>query len=84
MWWWWTRWPPWCRRPNSKARWASRRWVCRRGCPTVTLHASLAPGSRHGEVIAAIHDRLEERLRVEHTTVQIEEEGDCETPGCGP
>jgi len=52
--------------------------------PTVTLHASLAAGSRHGEVIAAIHARLEERLRVEHTTVQIEEEGDCETPGCGP
>jgi cobalt-zinc-cadmium efflux system protein len=52
--------------------------------PTVTLHASLAPGSRHGEAIAAIHARLEERLRVEHTTVQIEEEGDCETPGCGP
>ena len=52
--------------------------------PTVTLHANLAPGSRHGEVIAAIHTRLEQRLRVEHTTVQIEEEGDCETPDCGP
>jgi len=52
--------------------------------PTVTLHASLAAGRRHGEVIAAIHARLEERLRVEHTTVQIEEEGYCETPGCGP
>ena len=52
--------------------------------PTVTLHASLTSGSRHGEVIAAIHARLEQRLRVEHTTVQVEEEGDCETPGCGP
>lgn len=52
--------------------------------PTVTLHANLASGSRHGEVIAAIHARLEQRLRVEHITVQIEEEGDCETPGCGP
>jgi cobalt-zinc-cadmium efflux system protein len=52
--------------------------------PTVTLHANLAAGSRHGEVIAAIHARLEQRLQVEHTTVQIEEEGDCETPGCGP
>lgn len=52
--------------------------------PTVTLHAHLAAGSRHGEVIAAIHSRLEERLGVEHTTVQIEEEGNCETPGCGP
>jgi cobalt-zinc-cadmium efflux system protein len=52
--------------------------------PTVTLHANLATGSRHGEVIAAIHARLEQRLQVEHTTVQIEEEGSCETPGCGP
>lgn len=52
--------------------------------PTVTLHASLAAGSGRGEVLAAIHARLEQRLRVEHTTVQIEEEGDCETPGCGP
>ena len=52
--------------------------------PTVTLHANLATGSRHREVIAAIHARLEARLRVEHTTVQIEEEGDCDTPGCGP
>jgi cobalt-zinc-cadmium efflux system protein len=51
--------------------------------PTVTLHAHLASGSRHGEVIAAIHGRLRERLRVEHTTVQVEEEGDCETPDCG-
>ena len=52
--------------------------------PTVTLHATLATGSRHGAVIAAIHSRLEQRLRVEHTTVQVEEEGGCETPGCGP
>jgi cobalt-zinc-cadmium efflux system protein len=52
--------------------------------PTVTLHANLTTGSRHGEVIAAIHARLEARLRVEHTTVQIEEEGDCDTLGCGP
>jgi len=52
--------------------------------PTVTLHANLAAGSRSGEVIAAIHARLEERLRVEHTTVQIEDEGDCDTPDCGP
>jgi cobalt-zinc-cadmium efflux system protein len=52
--------------------------------PTVTLHANLAAGSEHGEVIAAIHARLAQRLRVEHTTVQIEEDGDCETPDCGP
>lgn len=52
--------------------------------PTVTLHAHLVSGTRHGEVIAAIHARLAERLRVEHTTVQVEEEGDCDTPDCGP
>jgi cobalt-zinc-cadmium efflux system protein len=52
--------------------------------PTVTLHANLAAGSRHGDVITAIHARLAQRLRVEHTTVQIEEEGDCDTPDCGP
>jgi cobalt-zinc-cadmium efflux system protein len=50
--------------------------------PTVTLHAHLAAGTRHGEAIAAIHARLETRLRVEHCTVQIEEEGSCETPEC--
>lgn len=52
--------------------------------PTVTLHANLTPGSQHREVISAIHTRLGERLNVEHTTVQIEEEGICDTPACGP
>jgi|ERR1700683_1195839 len=52
--------------------------------PTVTLHANLLPGTRHGEAIAAIHVRLQERLYVEHCTIQIEEEGACGTPACGP
>jgi cobalt-zinc-cadmium efflux system protein len=52
--------------------------------PTVTLHANLTPGSQHRDVISAIHTRLGERLNVEHTTVQIEEEGICDTPACGP
>lgn len=52
--------------------------------PTVTLHAHLLPGTRHGDAMIAIHARLRERLHVEHSTVQIEEEGTCETPGCGP
>jgi cobalt-zinc-cadmium efflux system protein len=52
--------------------------------PTVTLHANLLPGTRHGEAIAAIHARLHERLQVEHSTIQVEEEGDCGTPACGP
>ncbi len=52
--------------------------------PMVTLHANLAPGAGHRETISAIHVRLGERLNVEHTTVQIEDEGDCDTPGCGP
>ena len=29
--WWWTRWPRWCPRPNSTARWATATWACRRG-----------------------------------------------------
>jgi cobalt-zinc-cadmium efflux system protein len=52
--------------------------------PTVTLHATLVSGTQHGAVLASIHARLKERLHVEHTTVQIEEEGSCESPGCGP
>jgi cobalt-zinc-cadmium efflux system protein len=52
--------------------------------PMVTLHANLAPGTQHREIISAIHVRLGERLNVEHTTVQVEDEGDCGTPGCGP
>jgi cobalt-zinc-cadmium efflux system protein len=52
--------------------------------PMVTLHANLAPGTQHREIISAIHVRLGERLNVEHTTVQVEDEGDCDTPGCGP
>jgi cobalt-zinc-cadmium efflux system protein len=51
--------------------------------PTVTLHANLAPGTIHAQALTAIHSRLGERLRVEHTTVQIEEDGCCDGP-CGP
>jgi recombination protein RecA len=29
--WWWTRWPPWCPGPRSRARWATAMWACRRG-----------------------------------------------------
>ena len=59
-------------------------WTMTGERPTVTLHANLAPGTAHGECLSAIHARLAKRLRVEHTTVQIEEEGDCQTPECGP
>src|SRR5579872_4193481 len=52
--------------------------------PVVTLHADLAIGAERRQVTNAIHSRLRERLNIEHTTVQTEEEGDCETPGCGP
>lgn len=52
--------------------------------PTVTLHANVAPGASHREVISAIRARLEARLQVEHTTIQIEEEGECGTPECDP
>jgi len=59
-------------------------WTMTGERPTVTLHANLAPGTAHGDALSAIHARLAYRLRVEHTTVQIEEEGDCKTPECGP
>lgn len=52
--------------------------------PTVTLHANLATGIEPRNAISAIHLRLAERLNVEHTTIQIEEEGHCETPECCP
>jgi cobalt-zinc-cadmium efflux system protein len=52
--------------------------------PMVTLHANLAPGTEPRQTITAIHLRLGQRLNVEHTTVQIEDEGDCDTPDCGP
>jgi cobalt-zinc-cadmium efflux system protein len=59
-------------------------WTMTGERPTVTLHANLAPGTAHGDALSAIHTRLADRLRVEHTTVQIEEEGNCQTPECGP
>jgi len=59
-------------------------WTMTGERPTVTLHANLAPGTSHSAVLSAIHARLRERLNVEHTTVQIEEEGPCQTPECGP
>jgi cobalt-zinc-cadmium efflux system protein len=59
-------------------------WTMTGERPTVTLHANLAPGTAHGQALWAIHTRLAERLRVEHMTVQIEEEGTCHAPECGP
>jgi len=59
-------------------------WTITGERPTVTLHAHLAPGTVHGDALWAIHARLADRLRVEHTTVQIEEAGTCQTPECGP
>src|SRR5215468_253914 len=59
-------------------------WTMTGDRPTVTLHANLAPGTVHGDALSAIHARLAYRLRVEHTTVQIEDEGHCQTPECGP
>jgi cobalt-zinc-cadmium efflux system protein len=52
--------------------------------PTITLHACLAPGAQGYGVPRLIHERLRERLQVEHTTVQIEEPDSCDTPTCGP
>jgi cobalt-zinc-cadmium efflux system protein len=52
--------------------------------PTITLHACVAPGVQGYGVPRLIHERLRERLQVEHTTVQIEELDSCDTPTCGP
>jgi cobalt-zinc-cadmium efflux system protein len=52
--------------------------------PHITLHACLAPGARGYGMPRLIHERLRERLHVEHTTVQIEEPDSCDTPTCGP
>ena len=51
--------------------------------PTITLHACVAPGAQGYGVPKLIHERLRERLHVEHTTVQIEELNSCDTPLCG-
>jgi cobalt-zinc-cadmium efflux system protein len=59
-------------------------WTMTGERPTVTLHASLASGTAHADALSAIHARLRERLNVEHTTVQIEEDGPCQTPECVP
>lgn len=50
--------------------------------PTITLHACVAPGTQGYEVPKLIHERLRERLHVEHTTIQIEEPDSCGTPTC--
>lgn len=52
--------------------------------PTITLHAGVAPGTDGRGLPRQIFERLRERLNVEHTTVQVEEVGCCETPPCGP
>jgi len=59
-------------------------WTMTGERPTVTLHAHLAPGAAPADALLAIHARLAQRLRVEHTTVQIEEEGTCQGADCGP
>ncbi len=59
-------------------------WTMTGERPTVTLHANLAPDTAHQEVISAIHSRLAVTLQCEHTTVQVEDEGECEGRDCGP
>jgi cobalt-zinc-cadmium efflux system protein len=56
-------------------------WSMTGELPTVTLHAHLVAGTSHQKTLALIHARLKQQLRTEHITVQIEEEGSCETPG---
>jgi cobalt-zinc-cadmium efflux system protein len=58
-------------------------WSMTGESPTITLHACLAPGAEGYGIPKLIHERLRERLHVEHTTVQIEELNSCNTPMCG-
>lgn len=57
-------------------------WSITGELPTVTLHANCERGAGHRETLTAIHARLKQQLHIEHVTVQIEEEGSCETPDC--
>ncbi|HEX4049330.1 MAG TPA: cation diffusion facilitator family transporter [Steroidobacteraceae bacterium] len=57
-------------------------WTMTGERPTVTLHVNVAQGVRHSEALSAIRLRLSERLNVEHVTIQIEEDGPCDTPDC--
>ena len=59
-------------------------WSMTGELPTVTLHASMAPGVDGHGVPKQIHERLRERLHVEHTTVQVEVPDACGTPTCNP
>lgn len=55
-------------------------WTMTGEKPTITLHATLSAGAPQADVIVAIRARLAEKMGCEHTTVQLEEEGTCNTP----
>lgn len=57
-------------------------WTMTGERPTVTLHANLAPGRQASEALSAIRVCLSEQLKVEHATIQIEEDGPCDAPEC--
>ena len=59
-------------------------WTMTGEKPMVTLHADLTPGADRRSALTAIHTLLLKRLDIEHVTVQIEEEGQCDTPDCLP
>jgi cobalt-zinc-cadmium efflux system protein len=49
----------------------------------LTMHATVQPGSDHGEVLRAINELLNRRFGISHATIQIET-GECADPehGC--
>jgi cobalt-zinc-cadmium efflux system protein len=57
-------------------------WTMTGERPTVTLHANVAAGVGRSEVLSAIRARLSQRLNVEHSTIQIEQDEPCDTPEC--
>ena len=60
-------------------------WSMTGARPIVTLHAAIDPGNDWDTTLAAIHERLRQRLSVAHATVQLEH-GNCVThpddPNC--
>jgi cobalt-zinc-cadmium efflux system protein len=60
-------------------------WSMTGARPIVTLHAAIDPGNDWDTTLAAIHERLRQRLSVAHATVQLEH-GDCvdhpDDPSC--
>ncbi|WP_440222627.1 cation diffusion facilitator family transporter [Dokdonella sp. MW10] len=57
-------------------------WQLSGGSRVATLHVILREGAVHGAALAAVQKLLRDRFRIEHATVQIEDDGECVHRGC--